>query len=334
MNWREAHEEAMFAASQAHDELEIETTRQIDVFSAIASLGLDLIFRPLRDASGLFFPGPTRAESGVLVTSNHPLAKQRFTAAHELAHFWLQHVPKLDLNTEVLARDAISELSPDEMVAEAFAAWFLMPPELVDAALDELGVDSVSGPEDVYGLSLRMGTSYSATAYHLPNLKLIDYSTASRWAKEPPKRVKTSLSRGVEMGSYFKDVWSLTEKDSDRGFRVQTGDRFVVTLPEIPSSGYMWRAEELPGGAVVVADTMIDSLSTPYAQESLIDGEAERPGGTYPRILIVDLGMSTGEGDIRLVKAPVWAPEMGADQFRVHIDIEAPLLGRALVVAE
>jgi Zn-dependent peptidase ImmA (M78 family) len=334
MNWREAHAEALFAASQAHDELEIETTRQIDVFSAIASLGLDLIFRPLHGASGLFFPGPTRAESGVLVTSNHRLARQRFTAAHELGHFWLEHVPRLDLNTEVLARDAMSELSPDEMVAEAFAAWFLMPPELVDAALGELGVESVGGPEDVYGLSLRMGTSYSATAYHLPNLRLIDYETANRWAKEPPKRVKASLSRGVEMESYFSDVWSLTERDSDRGFRVQAGDRLVVTLPEIPSSGYMWRAEELPREARVVADTMNDSLAVADTQGSLLYEEERPPGGTHPRILIVDLGQATGHGDVRLVKAPVWAPDSSADQFRVHVDIEAPLLGRVLATAQ
>jgi Zn-dependent peptidase ImmA (M78 family) len=331
MNWREAHEEAMFAASQAHDELDIKTTERIDVFGVIASLGLDLIFRPVGGASGLYIPGSTRAESGVLITSNHRLARQRFTAAHELAHHWLEHQASLDLQTEILARGAMDKLEPDEMVAEAFAAWFLMPPELVDTALSALGLETVDGPRDVYDLSLRLGTSYSATAYHLPNLKLADYDSAQQWAGEQPKQVKAALSRGVGMESYFSDVWSLSERDSDRGFQVQAGDRLVVTLPEIPSSGYMWRTEGLPDEATVVADTTRDELAEP--QGSLLPEDEQPPGAEHPRTLIVDLGKASGPTEIELIKAPVWAPEEKAARFHVHVDIEQPLLGRAPVAA-
>lgn len=328
MNWREAHEEAMFAAADAHDELQLGTTGRIDVFGAILGLGLELLFRPLRAASGLYVPGPNRTDGGVLVTSHHGLARQRFTAAHELGHFWLEHEASLDLETELLGRSAMGRLEPHEMVAEAFAAWFLMPPELVDVVLEDLNLTAPRSADDVYALSLRLGTSYQATAYHLPNLKLTDYATAHRWASQPPKRVKAALSKGVDMASYYSDVWSLSERDTGGAFEVRAGDRLVLTLPEIPSSGYMWSTGGLPADARVVADTMTDVLDPP---DDVLGGHAEPPGAPQPRTVILDVD-DTADGplDISLVKAPVWASHEAIERFLVHLQVGQPLLGRPI----
>jgi Zn-dependent peptidase ImmA (M78 family) len=330
MNSREAHEEAMFAAADAHEELQLDTRHRIDVFAAIEGLGLELLFRPLRGASGLYVPGPNRTDGGVLINSHHRLARQRFTGAHELGHFWLEHEASLDLQTEVFARAQTAVLTPEEMTAEAFGAWFLMPPELVDAVLEDLDLTAPRSADDVYALSLRMGTSYEATAYHLPNLKLADYSTASRWATQPPKRVKAALSMGVEMDSYYRDVWSLSERDADAAFHVRAGDRLVVTLAEIPSSGYMWSTGTLPAGAKVVADTMTDQLG--HVEEPTL--LTEPPGAPQPRTVVVDLDDAVdGAIDISLVKAPVWAPEDGIERFLVHLEVEQPLLGRPILAS-
>jgi len=330
MNWRDAHEEAMFAVADAHEELQVDTTHRIDVFATIEGLGLELLFRPLQGASGLYVPGPNRTDGGVLINSHHRLARQRFTGAHELGHFWLEHEASLDLKTEIFTRAEMDRLSPHEMTAEAFAAWFLMPPELVDAVLEELDLTAPRSADDVYALSLRMGTSYEATAYHLPNLKLVDYSTAPRWATQPPKRVKAALSMGVEMASYYCDVWSLSERDADAAFQVRAGDRLVVTLAEIPSSGYMWSTGALPAGARVVADTMTDKLAR--KEEQLYEDKTEPPGAPHPRTVIVDLDDAVdGTIDISLVKAPVWAPEERVEQFLVHLEVEQPLLGRPIL---
>lgn len=327
MNWREAHEEAMFAAADAHEELRLDTTRRIDVFATIEEIGLELLFRPLRGASGLYVPGTHRTDGGVLINSNHRLARQRFTGAHELGHFWLEHEVSLDLQTEFFTRADDRHYQPQEMTAEAFAAWFLMPPELVDAVLDELGLSTPSSSDDVYALSLRMGTSYEATAYHLPNLKLASYDNAREWATQPPKRVKAALSMGVEMISYHHDVWSLSERDADAEFRVRAGDRLVVTLAEIPSSGYMWSTMALPTGARVVADTMTDALITSRGIDEQEDQEP--PGSPHPRTVIVDVDDTVaGALDVTLVKAPVWAPQAGTERFLVHLEVEQPLLGR------
>jgi Zn-dependent peptidase ImmA (M78 family) len=330
VTWSQAHEQAMFAAADAHDELGLDSTQRIDVFGVIEGLGLELLFRPLRGISGLYVPGPHRSDGGVLITSHHGLARQRFTGAHELCHHWLEHEASLDLETEILTRSARGRLAPDEMVAEAFASWFLMPPELVDRVLTDLDISTPRSAEDVYALSLRLGTSYQATAYHLPNLKLASPAAAHAWADRPPKRVKTALSLGTEMPSYYRDVWSLSERDTDAAFQVRAGDRLVVTLPEIPSSGFMWSTRRLPEAAKVVADTMTDVLDGAEG-DLLAKDEAEPPGAPHPRTVIVDLdAAAAGSVDLSLVKAAVWAPDEAVEQFLVHLHVQQPLLGRPI----
>jgi Zn-dependent peptidase ImmA (M78 family) len=327
-SWREAHQQAMFAAADAHDQLGIDADHRIDVFRIIEEVELALMFRPLRGVSGLYVPGPQRVGGGILVTSNHGLARQRFTAAHELGHFWLNHGGSIDVATEVLGRDELNRLEPAEMAAEAFAAWFLMPPELVDASLQQLQIAKPNSAEDVYALSLRMGTSYQATAYHLPNLKLAPYDVARDWATQPPKTVKTALSMGTPMPSYQQDVWSLSARDAGADIEVRAGDRLVLTLPETPSSGVMWSTNELPGATRVVADTMRDHLDE-QSQKSLLGDQP--PGGDVPRIVILDLDPGTsGAVELALTKAPVWAPDAPVDRYRVNLYVQQPLLGRPI----
>jgi Zn-dependent peptidase ImmA (M78 family) len=328
-SWQEAHQEAMFAAAEAHHELAVETNERIDVFQIIENVELALMFRPLRGVSGLYVPGRHRGGGGVLVTSNHRLARQRFTAAHELGHFWLKHDASIDISTEVLGRDEFSRLEPAEMAAEAFAAWFLMPPELVDTTLEGLQIAKPGSAEDVYALSLRLGTSYQATAYHLPNLKLAPYNVARSWATRPPKSVKVALSMGTPMDSYHRDVWSLSERDADSEFEVRAGDRLVLTLPETPSSGVMWSTASLPGDARVVADTMHNHLPGDSDEPDNRDGEP--PGATLPRTVILDLDPeSSGSLELALKKAPVWAPDSAVEDYRINLHVQQPLLGRPI----
>jgi Zn-dependent peptidase ImmA (M78 family) len=322
MSWREAHEQAMFAAAEAHDRLEIDTEERIDVFAAIERIGLELVFRPLCGLSGLYVPAPRRAESGILVSANHPLARQRYTAAHELGHHWLGHDANLDLETERLARDAGAPLGLEEVAAEAFAAWFLMPPELVDRKLERLGISAPRHGEDLYGLALRLGTSYRATASHLPSLKLAELEAAQRWAAAPAKEAKVALSLGVEMASYRQDVWAISERDDDSTLEIGAGDRLVVRLPGGGSPEGRWRASSLPSEMELVADV-----------DSAAGGADGRQLGLVPRderqTLIVDLDAAAeGRLNLELVSEPAGG-RAAPERFRLNLLVAQPLLGRA-----
>ncbi len=330
MRWADAHREAMFAAADAHDTLNVEVTKRIDVFAILERLDLRVMVRPLRGVAGLYVPALGDRGGGVLVSSLHPLARQRFTAAHELGHHWLEHAPSIDLRTQILQRAELSRLTPDEMVAEAFASWFLMPAEAIDATLADLGVSQPRGPEDVYAVSLRLGTSYQATAYQMANMRLADYSTADRWAKQPPRAVKAALSAGSPLTSARRDVWALSDRDAGGAFQVRAGDRLVISLPEVPSSGYLWQIDDLPAETHVIADTMVDELE----EQGELVADHPPPGSGHPRTLILDLDPDAdGALALHLRHAPVWAPDETADEYTVHLEVEQPLLGRPIARA-
>jgi Zn-dependent peptidase ImmA (M78 family) len=255
MNWREAHEEAMFVAADAHEDLEIDTSREVDVFTAIESLGLELLFRPLAGAAGLYVgPSPDRP-GGVLINSRHRRARQRYTGSHELGHHLMGHAPRLEPEDRG-ARPLSEQLPPEEKLAEAFAAWFLMPPELVDKTLESLGLRWPGGPADVYALALRLGTSFEATALHLANLKLADPLTARDWATTPLKGVKEAICAGSPPASYRGDVWALEPRRTGTRLGIAAGDRVIVDLADLStdlgtvtlSAATEAGVEEVPGG--------------------------------------------------------------------------------------
>lgn len=127
-SWRAIHLAAAREAGRAHRDLNINTEMPIDPFAALTASGVVTLRRPMDRAAGLYLPpaGAERPAAGVLINVLHPLAKQRYTAAHELAHHRRDNQEIIDRDTEWLGRDG-QDQSDRERFAEAFAAWFLMP---------------------------------------------------------------------------------------------------------------------------------------------------------------------------------------------------------------
>ena len=107
-----------------------------------------------------------------MVTTQRQLSIQRFTAAHELGHFYLEHKPSLD-DENVLRRSPFQNRGlPDlqELEANTFAAAFLMPRWLVmqHCRQHKWTAADLLDPDNVYQLALRLGTSYKATCGSTP----------------------------------------------------------------------------------------------------------------------------------------------------------------------
>ena len=75
----------------------------VDVFGAIQSIDLPLLLRPFQGLLGAYLNDPT---PGVLVTTQRPVAIQKFTAAYELGHYSLGHQPSLD-DDSILEADGL-----------------------------------------------------------------------------------------------------------------------------------------------------------------------------------------------------------------------------------
>jgi hypothetical protein len=79
-----------------------------------------------------------------------------------------------------------------EIQANAFASQLLTPSWLIVKHMQRQGWarESLTEPDTVYQLSLRLGTSYSATCHALTRQKVITQVTCNTLLKIQPKAIK------------------------------------------------------------------------------------------------------------------------------------------------
>src|SRR4051812_25469106 len=267
ISWADAHTRAAAAASELQADLNFDLTRPVDVFDAVGRLGLVLAFAPLGRVSGLYLP--EQPTPGILLHSGHPRTRQRYTAGHELGHHVFGHAAEVDVDLEgALQRGNVDRWPDHEKEAEAFGAWFLMPRRLIRAGMKELGLGSrPSDPLDVYALSLWLGTSYTATARQLAAVRLVDSTEANRWARVQPRAIKHALAGDMVPDDLHNDVWWLDARHHRHPIDARPGDRLVITLDEIPSTGYTWRFEEQPSELQLLADSYVDAWEPELGQD-------------------------------------------------------------------
>jgi len=114
---------------------------------------------------------PVSGLAYVLINSDKPRTRRRFTVAHELGHLVLGHLHE----GEMVLDESLNAPHPHETEANAFAAGLLMPEEGVRASLTRLRsrLGAQAQPlEWVVWLSASFGVSEEAAAYRIMNLGL------------------------------------------------------------------------------------------------------------------------------------------------------------------
>ena len=159
---------------------------------------LDVDLSPLPEAvDGLCVGLGDRAL--VLVGSRKPSSRQRFTLAHELAHYLVD-----DLDPFRVDELGVRARSLAEMRANAFAAHLLMPEAGVRAAVRGVEDDA----ERAVRVALSFGTSVSAAAYQLGNLGLLPDAARDRLAM--------AGSKPLLMRYALPSDWQQDESGRDR----------------------------------------------------------------------------------------------------------------------
>jgi Zn-dependent peptidase ImmA (M78 family) len=146
----------------------------VPVDRIIKAKGIALEYAPLDDdLSGMAYIKDGVAIIG-LNALHHP-NRQRFSAAHELAHHELHadilsQAVHVDRGFQVLRRDDVSSLGIDnrEIEANAFAAELLMPSEFIAAAVGERGLD-IEDEAGVEALAKKFRVSPAAMRFRLSN---------------------------------------------------------------------------------------------------------------------------------------------------------------------
>lgn len=314
--WSAIHRSAAAESMRAHRELGIDTSGPIDPFLALHRSNVLVMRQPLDRLAGAYLPASstTGGQPGVLINVVHPPSRQRYTAAHELWHHRRDRELILDADTEWLARGKEGQ-SDSERLAEAFASWFLMPKRLVESMIAKLGTTAQSLDErSVYGLSLELGTSYTATVRQLYGLKLITASLQDRLLKITPQSIKRELGATDIAADPWRDIRLVVPQGRERTVAAVEGDVVILELPEIPSSGYLWQPADLPNMVSLVRDEY-----QPLLPDVL--------GGNGVHRFVFSV-LESGQNRIRLELGRPWQVGKTVDVQDVEVVVEAkPALG-------
>lgn len=284
----------------------------VDVFGTIHSLGLPLLLRPLKGLLGAYLSSPA---PGVLVTTERPMSIQRFTAAHELGHFAMEHEPSLD-DESILRR---MPMSPEpgskfeETEADAFAIAFMMPKWLIAQHCARQGwtTADLRRPNIAYQLSLRIGASYEATCRTLVRYNLITTAIMRDLLETKPRSLKVDLLKDYKPSDYRGDVWLLTEKDGGARLDGSRNDLFVLKLTEHSGGGYLWDLDQLiASGFAVVRD-----------EREAFDAEAI--GGPVVR-RVTAAPEAAHRGRMSLNERRPWQPASANASLTIDYDLTGP----------
>lgn len=176
------------AAEAARDAVEVDPFGAADPYAAAAALGLRVNFSAT-SMEGFYFKGNP---GNILVSSLRPIGRRAFTCAHELGHHWFGHGSTIDQLQED-ERDDSSK--PNEVLANAFAAFFLMPTVVVRAAFATRGWSiSTPSPVQVFTISCELGVGYTTLLNHLTyTLREISAAKREELQKWTPQRIRKRL---------------------------------------------------------------------------------------------------------------------------------------------
>lgn len=319
---------AVYEANRFHRDYDTEARAKggegrVDVFGMLVGEDIPVMFRPLKNLLGAYIDDPGQ---GVMVTTQRQLPVQRFTAAHELGHAALGHEASFD-EEEILMRALFergARFDSREVQANAFATALLTPQWLIVQHMTRQGWtrNDLTNPVIVYQLSLRMGSSYSATCYALMDCKGIDPPTCDKLleANKKKRAMKQSLAKPYTPKNWYGDVWLVTERDNGMVLEGSHSDLVVVTVQEHPSSGYIWQFGELAEAGLAIRE---DGRATEGSQHI---------GGVVFRKVIAEAEGGAG-GHVRLREVRPWqAAGIPLNSMELEVDLSGPVAAGLLSV--
>jgi hypothetical protein len=226
--------------TRLRDEYGVKDVAPVPIFALIAKLGIELRFTVLGELAGALLRSTEGHPAGILVNSDQPFERQRFSAAHELGHQVLGHRPKEDFFVSFLGR----RFDPTEVDADNFAAELLVPTDLLQQKVKPVAEKAVE--EAVYRLAREFSVSFQAMTLRLSKLgALHPDQIASLEATKPTELAKRIALDGKK--SHFDPSWlpTVARESLPSGWHVQAGPDTVRTLQE---SAYLFYLTKVPEG--------------------------------------------------------------------------------------
>lgn len=215
-------------ATWARNELQLDAVEGDERFSELAEriqthLGVDVLVAshegdPLSGAAITDRRFPL-----IFVNSAHALPRSLFTLAHELGHILAGH----NGSSITLDRE-LSGSTTEERMANAFAASFLMPEDVVRNMVEEKGRSDVA----LINLAYTLGVSFESVVYRLHNLGFIDTAGRDQLRRVNWRQVLLHLSDEHMRGGLTRDQ------------AAQLQARSLTAPAELPPALLVFRASE------------------------------------------------------------------------------------------
>jgi Zn-dependent peptidase ImmA (M78 family) len=236
----------MMVANQAHRDTGVVRDEYVDVFAALQAADVCCVAKPLRGLAGAY-AGPELGGPVVLLSSRLDELTIRHTAAHELGHHVLGHGSTMDERVDPDLGGLGGPWPDEEKLAEAFAAWFLMPLPAVHSAMRRTGIDQPAAPEHVHQIACWLGTTFVGTARHLVHLRMMTPERAAALVRA--WRARSPAIRAALCGSAIPPqgrVWVMRPEASQASLHVIAGDTLVYPtgeVPDLPPQGLVKRCD-------------------------------------------------------------------------------------------
>ena len=221
-----------------------------DIYELICRRGLELQFVDIPSLEGMYLEEPETQR--ICICAHRPAGRQRYTAAHELAHHLLGHGTQLDAVMPDLGQ--LRGLSSEEIAADTFARYALMPPRAVQAAFRLRSCDPAApDPTQVYRAACWLGVGYATLLNQiLYSLNLLGRARYRQLSKVTPKRIKIKLAGFVPQG----DVWPLDEFWANKRLHAQVGD-LILGLKSTCSGSLLTRTHQGGFTATEVGEAVV-----------------------------------------------------------------------------
>lgn len=219
MDRKELVRQGMQAATNLRDQLELDPFGPADPYAAAARLGVTVRFLDSSMEGFYFKQGPGR----ILLSSLRPVPRRAFTCAHELGHHCFGHGSTIDQLQEDERPDSSK---PDEILVNAFAAFFLMPSVGLRGAFARRGWSpATASPLQIFIVACQFGVGYVTLISHLSyTLREISAARRTELDRWTPQRIRLQL-----LGDDYDSFVVVDGQNEATNFDVEKGA--AVLLP-------------------------------------------------------------------------------------------------------
>lgn len=199
-------------------ELGLAPEEPVDPVDAAHELGLEVRYLDLTSLEGVLVRSGSPT---IILGSLRPSGRRNFTCAHEIGHFLFGHDARVEGVTGTQARGT----EPSELMADAFAGFFLMPRSAVEHALAVRDLPDLEEGLAALRIAQWLGVGYETLLTHAStNLRLLSPAARQRLMRIAPSKLTAPLLPPGLRAS----VWLVDRQWHSRAVDVEVGDVIVV----------------------------------------------------------------------------------------------------------